>query len=391
MAKFLVTWELGSGLGHLSGLKPIVAELIRRGHDVSLALRYLTHANKVFAGLDVTYWQAPFWLSNSAAEQQPPATFGGLLGNVGFGDFGQLATYVNAWRSLLRAATPDVVLYEHSPIALLASREFQFRRVVIGTGFGCPPTEPDLPDLRTATSSDGHGESLALQNARRVLESAGVPPIGTLADLYRGVDDTMLCTFAELDHFGPRPAARYWGFWTDGFGSPFKWPPGSGKRIFVYLKPFSALPALLQSLATWRFPTVVYVDRLDPKLETRFSTANLHFYHEPLDMRQAAAECDLAILNAGHGSLASMLLAGKPVFLLPIFWEQLLQARRARQLGFGEFADPSDEKAVVSQLRKMFASTDYVGAAQGFATKYVDFDPAAAVDELASRLELLAT
>jgi hypothetical protein len=40
MARFLITWELGGGLGHLSGLKPIVAELLRRGHHVSLALRY---------------------------------------------------------------------------------------------------------------------------------------------------------------------------------------------------------------------------------------------------------------------------------------------------------------------------------------------------------------
>ena len=44
MAKILMCWEMGAGLGHLAVLKPIAVELIQRGHRVSLALRNLSLA-----------------------------------------------------------------------------------------------------------------------------------------------------------------------------------------------------------------------------------------------------------------------------------------------------------------------------------------------------------
>ncbi len=393
MAKFLVTWELGGGLGHLGGLKPVVGELVRRGHRVDLALRDLTHAGRVFGDVDVSYWQAPFSLPRQAPGMDKPETFGQMLANVGFGDYERLSIGAAAWRSIFQATKPDVVLFEHSPMALLAAREHEFRRVVIGVGFSCPTTEPDLPRLRAQASAnppDPAADGRALGNARQLLLARGQPPLESLADLYRQVDATLLCTYPELDHFGPRSEIRYYGCQPDAFGKPFRWPPGDGKRIFVYLKPFPALGALLQCLATWRFPTVAYLDRFDPALERRHATVNLHFHREPLDICQAAAECDLAILNGGHGTLAAMLLAGKPSFLLPLYWEQLMQARRARQEGFADLADPGNPTAVETKLRQVLASPTYGEAARGFAEKYATHDSAATLRELADDLERLA-
>jgi hypothetical protein len=41
MRKLLFTWELGGGLGHLLILRPLMKELVVRGHKVVLAARKL--------------------------------------------------------------------------------------------------------------------------------------------------------------------------------------------------------------------------------------------------------------------------------------------------------------------------------------------------------------
>ena len=48
MATVLVAWELGAGLGHVSPLQPIVDQLVRRGHQVWLALRNVNGATMIF-------------------------------------------------------------------------------------------------------------------------------------------------------------------------------------------------------------------------------------------------------------------------------------------------------------------------------------------------------
>lgn len=392
MANILLTWELGGGLGHLTLLKPIAAELLRRGHTVSVALRILNQARRLFGDLDVTYWQSPFRHSDAASLMNSPATFGQLLATIGFGDHGQLTATSAAWRSLLAAVRPDVALFDHSPTALLAAREFGFRRVLLGTGFVCPTTEPDLPRLRPPSPGDeaaAADEQRAVENASRLLAARGQPPLGSLADLYRQVDETLLCTFAELDHFGPRPAARYWGCWPDAFGQPFSWPAGSGRKVFAYLKPCPALPAVLDALARQRMPTVAYIDSLDGATQRQFSSATLQLHREPLNMRQAAAECDLAILHAGHGALAAMLLAGKPALLVPIYREQLLQAVRAQQQGYAECVTADDPAAIEPKLRLLCESERYADAARGFAARYADFHPHQAINAICCRLESL--
>ena len=46
MARILLTWELGGGLGHLMNLRPLAEGLTRRGHRVVAALRDLSSARQ---------------------------------------------------------------------------------------------------------------------------------------------------------------------------------------------------------------------------------------------------------------------------------------------------------------------------------------------------------
>ena len=100
MARILVTWQLGGGLGHLVPLWPLVRGLCERGHRVFAALKDLSRAGAVFGRTGVSYLQAPFRLGRVESHIERPRTFAQILHNVAFGDVEELRTLGDAWRNL---------------------------------------------------------------------------------------------------------------------------------------------------------------------------------------------------------------------------------------------------------------------------------------------------
>ena len=64
-------------------------------------------------------------------------------------------------------------------------------------------------------------------------------------------------------------------------------------------------------------PTLVYIEGLSAAARSRMESPTMHLAEKRVDVARAAAECDLAVLNGGHGVTAEMLLAGKPILLVP--------------------------------------------------------------------------
>jgi hypothetical protein len=54
MATVLLTWELGAGIGHLMNLRPIGEELVKRGHRVIAAVRFLSRAQEILGSAGIT-------------------------------------------------------------------------------------------------------------------------------------------------------------------------------------------------------------------------------------------------------------------------------------------------------------------------------------------------
>jgi UDP:flavonoid glycosyltransferase YjiC (YdhE family) len=316
-----------------------------------------------------------------------------LLHSIGFNEPPGLASLLAAWRHLFELVDPDLIVFDHSPIGLLAARSHRAKRALLGTGFCAPPAVCPLPQLRPWVRADlaqlAKDEEEVRSIANKALEKTGLPPLPRLGDIYGDIDLNLLTTYAELDHFGPRRDVRYWGVQLSCPATPPTWPRATGKKIFAYLKPSPGLPELLQKLNELGQPSIVFGTWVDDKAKRRFGSSTLTLEHRPLDIGLVAEQCDLAILNATHGTTAELLLRGIPLLQLPIFVEQQLTARNTTAIGAGLAANRRNPRAVAARLDQLLATDRYRQAARHFAAKHADADPETVREEMIDLLKSL--
>ncbi len=392
MATYVFTWELGFGLGHLVNLRPLAEGLSARGHRVVLALQDLSRAKAIFQGENIEFWQAPC-KTRATKTIAPTLSFAHILYDAGYCDLEELTGMCEAWRNIFRCVDADVIVFDHSPTALLAARGFRAKRVTLGTGFFCPLDESPLPCLQPWLNADMgpvvRDEQDILERLNTLLKSWKQPPLDRVAGLFHPSDEHLLATFAELDHYQGRTGAHYWGAWSGGFGKQPVWPSGTGKKIYAYLKPFQELSTLLEVLRQSGCPAIVYCDGIPADLQRQYQAPTVRFENEPLDIQRVARECDLAVLNANHGTAVVMLRAGRPLLLIPIHLEQALLANAIMRLGAALGAASTSAQEIVTQFQRLLTGEPCAAGARRFAHRYATFDAQRQLEAIVERLEEL--
>jgi UDP:flavonoid glycosyltransferase YjiC (YdhE family) len=304
-----------------------------------------------------------------------------------------LRTLTNAWQTIFNSVKPDVVICDHSPTALLALRGQTAKSVVIGEGFCVPPDDSHLPVLQPKVKIDQMkalaDEQQVLANANEVLAALNQPPLERLTQIYAGADDCLLTTFPEFDHFPQRRSGNYVGVWPANAGESFEWPPGDGPRIFAYLHRFPERSAILEQLCRVPSRLAVIANEFSPAESKTCSVPHVQLLPSLVDLGQAAAECDLAVLVSGHGTTAQFLMAGKPVLLLPLTVEQWLLAERVREIGAAHVVISKRSLDFAPALQAMLSTNCHTLAAREFAHHYASFDPQKSLATVVERLERL--
>lgn len=361
MAKVLLTWELGGGLSHMARLGEIGKGLVQRGLQVYAAIRDLRYVDQVFGAADIKATLCPV-KEHVGGHQRQILSYAHLLRNIGFESVEELLPRANAWRSLFEALAPDLIVFEHSPTALLAARNLPVKRVLVGSGFTIPPNVSPLPVIR---QSPGFGaEQLAsderaiLNQANAVLSDWGEPQLSSLSQLYYPNQGAFLSTFPELDAFGFRDDVRYLGVVPFGGGDKPEWPSRHGKKVFVYLKPFKYLELLLQVLKGFPVQSLVYAPDVNQSLKEQYDSSSMRFVSYPVDMELVAEQCDVAIFNGTNSCIGQMMRAGKPTLNIPLVLEQVYNARAAERLGIGLTAAPDRPAEITARLGDLVHSPD---------------------------------
>ena len=168
------------------------------------------------------------------------------------------------------------------------------------------------------------------------------------------------------------------------------WPEATGKRAFAYLKLSREFPSILRTLEEQQLCSLIYVDRLPFRLKTRYESDRLQFAPSPVNLEVVGRECDLVILNGGHGSTASLLLSGRPILQIPMNLEQALTGLAVERMQAGLCVNPERPTEMPLKLRALVDSDKYAAGAARFAKAHHEFNRARQLDLLVERVCELA-
>jgi UDP:flavonoid glycosyltransferase YjiC (YdhE family) len=149
------------------------------------------------------------------------------------------------------------------------------------------------------------------------------------------------------------------------------------------------LAPVLTVLARRKVPALVCTDSVSKEVRDQYASDTLTITAEAYDMATIGHSCDLAIVNAGHATLVNLLLAGRPLVLIPQQLEQYLLAARVAKLGAGVVVGEPKQTAVDIAFEAVMQRPAVRAAAEAFAERHAKVDFAAAETVLAERVEKL--
>ena len=374
MARILFAWELGKGFGHLAPYIDLVDGLQKRGHQVVFAARDVGNTERIFGSKGVVILQAPVMMHNVANPYRVQYNFSHLLHNIGFAEARSIFGLVKSWRHVYKYAQPDVVLFDHSPTALLAAKPYKFKRIVSGSGFLIPPASQPLPLMRYWQQYDkerlAKEEAMLLANINRIQEGLKLPPLGSVSAIY-DADKHFLLSFKELDHYPDRPDGNYVGMFSPPeHGIAPVWPGNLPRKVLAYLHPFRQIGEMLGTLAKGNFSTIVYGPEIPDTVKKKIDSERLSFSAQPLDIKRVAAECNFAVTNGTFGTTAAFLLYGKPVLAVPTNLERVMVARRLVAVGAGLAVRQDKPENLAKAISTILSSGKFAAAAEKFGSRY---------------------
>jgi UDP:flavonoid glycosyltransferase YjiC (YdhE family) len=396
VSRILLAWELGGNLGHVTRLLVLARGLREAGHHVSFVLGQSRFAAETLAQADFSFAQAPVLRGTTPDLPREPASYPEILLHYGFADPDLLTAAARHWRKLYRQLSPEVVVFDHAPTALLAARDTGISGVVLGTGFASPPRASPMPSIRSWEQVPAErllaSEKRALDSANSALRSIGAAPMKHFHDLF-DTEENILATLPELDHYGPRPNTRYWGpVFPQNEGREPNWPDGAGKKLFVYIRPnTAAFRVVLSALQVLKLRALWFAPGLGDEVLSQVKSPTMEFVRDPVDLAATARSADAAILHGGHGTTAAMLLAGVPVLLLPEHVEQFLLGRNVAALGAGGAVNLASPRLQLAELlERVIHDARYGLCAKHFSAKYANLDPRVQRKKVIARISGLA-
>ena len=393
MARIAFAWELGLSFGHAIGCAALARSLNARGHPIAFMFRELRQLAVIPESSGYDVFQAPYELDAGRGEPNP-ASYADVLLGCGYRDPERLLRLLGGWRKLLELWRPDLLVADFAPTALLAAHSLGIPRVTYGNGFFTPPRLVPLPPFRqdepADAARDSRSDALALASVNAALAAFGQAPVPALAEMF-ATDEDFLCTFPELDHYGTRPDAGYWGprLRLD-LGHDVAWPAGSGPRVFVYVQKYlPQLDALIDCLACGPYRVLAWVPGLEAERRARLAAPGRVVLDRPVRMETMLKECDLVVSLGGdiaHGSI----MFGVPQLVFPQHYEQLLVARRVELIGAGGWVGPGAPRDQVDlALRTLTQDPRFKAGAQAYARRYPAFSPSEQRRRIVQRVEAI--
>lgn len=394
MARVLMVWEMGAGLGHMDRMLVNARALRARGHDVHMALKDLSraHARVVVDGF--TVMQSPLWLPPLA---NPPrlGNYAAALAAAGWLSAPGLAGLVTAWRTLFALDQPDVVICDHAPTALLALRGQRLPVLAVGNSFEIPPPGDYFVPMAywepAEHSRCAAYDALLLAPANQALGLLGDEPLKRLPDLFKGVQSVIL-SLPELAHYDgyPPQTLAVGPTFIDDVGATPPWPDGDGPKVFAYLSAGHAeFEPLMVALRSTGWPALVHAKGISADAVKRFCSASLTIHPQALHMAHVLEQATLVISHASLGTVSAAALAGQVQLVLPEHMEQTMVSRRVERAGIGLAVTRSSQGHDFGRLlKRLVTEPGFRISAQALAQRHRGSSSALSAQHVADQVEL---
>jgi UDP:flavonoid glycosyltransferase YjiC (YdhE family) len=333
LAKVLLGWELGSGLGHVIPPRDIARRLAADGHEPEMVFENVVDSAALFEPGEFPLLQAPSWHGrpHGIAGDMSAATYADVLAVEGFRSAEAIATIVEGWDRLLDLIQPDLVISNAGPALTLAARG-RVPAIVIGNGFAMPPSELDfLPPLQPgARPAVRQADLVAAIN--QVQTSRGRPMLPALPALFDG-EERYILTLATLDPYADHRQAPADGPLTP-YAGPAPLPPSDS--VFAYIDADQPnLRMIMEGLGSIGLPTRVCVRGAPASAVEDLATGTVTVLAEVPDLAAAIRGASVVVHDGGLFTASTALSVGRPQMILPRGLERHLTALRIQELGTG--------------------------------------------------------
>lgn len=370
MARFLLGWELGAGLGHLVRLAELSRRLAADGHEVAVA------AQRLSRGFDfpdqVRLFQAPVWprlLSNVGAIGGPlPNTMGDILYRLGLDSADTLPVLIGAWEEILASFRPHAVVADYAPALLQAARG-RHPRLLVGAAFDTIPSHlPSFPSVTGQPAAYSEADTLARVN--KGLADAGLAPLDRLPQLFEA-EQVLAGSYRELDVYG---VWRREPTVAPSVAQPIG-EAGGGDEVFVY-----ADASLLRTGPLWdglvrsALPVRVFAQGASPDQQAELMRLGFAVERASVPFARIAERSRLTMTAGGLGFVSSSLAAGVPTVITHYDLEKGLtgQAITRLQLGGHVHAGSIQPDSFASSLRQLYHNDSFQRRARELAPGFRD-------------------
>jgi UDP:flavonoid glycosyltransferase YjiC (YdhE family) len=175
---------------------------------------------------------------------------------------------------------------------------------------------------------------------------------------------------AEVDYARSRPLGPQWHRLEScvrDLGDHFEPPPGDGALVYVSLGSLGSadvelMNRLIAMLAETPYRCIVSKGPQHKLIELAPNMTGAEFLPQPAILPHV----DLVITHGGNNTVTEAIHFGKPMIVLPLFWDQYDNAQRVAECGFGVRLETYEFEA--AQLheaidRLLAAEPDGLGAA----------------------------
>lgn len=374
MAKIILAWELGGGLGHIARLRLLAEKLLGNGHKIIFVLpdpNILQRFSITSASGSPVVHKAPESLKTNKKLSRNPDNFSEILLSLHYYNTKELQNLIKQWQNLFIHIKPDLICFDSAPTAILATRiintsrdiEKKIKTVNIGQYYFTPADTHPQPSFtynrRVSNKALIQSDRLLIKNIYEVLNHIHGTETShekeTIHTLLK-TDLSIITSIPELDfHAKHRPINQLYSgsFISSTLGErALTWSNRKGKkRVFGYLKAsYKGLLIFLEALKEQNVEARIYLSGLT---NTDFKSQLLKLHTDgdfeislsPYKIGSSLELADALICHSGSSILYS-LSYGKPILTIPLQREQFMTAQCCIDAGFGVGLNPNETDKV---------------------------------------------